>query len=101
MDLFRVLGASDLEVRRKALRLALDLVSVKYAPEMVGALGKEIAKSEGATADNTDQRYRELLVKTLHRLAVKYPDLMQEVVPVVSFLFIASSPSIQADDVFT
>ena len=84
MDLFRVLGASDLEVRRKALRLALDLISAKYVPEMVGAISKEIAKTEAATADNTDERYRELLVKTLHRLAMKYPESMQDVVPVVS-----------------
>ncbi|XP_003746781.1 coatomer subunit beta [Galendromus occidentalis] len=83
MDLFRVLGASDLEVRRKALKLALDLISAKYVPEMVGAISKEIAKTEAATADNTDEHYRELLVKTLHRLAIKYPDSMQEVVPVV------------------
>lgn len=83
MDLFRVLGASDLEVRRKALRLALDLVSAKHVTEMVAALSKEIGKTEAATADNTDERYRELLVKTLHRLAIKYPDMMHEVVPVV------------------
>ncbi|OQR79581.1 coatomer subunit beta-like [Tropilaelaps mercedesae] len=100
MDLFRVLGASDLEVRRKALRLALDLVNAKYAPEMVGALGKEIAKSEGAAAGNTDERYRELLVKTLHRLAIKYPDLMQEIAPIVLDLLSDSNESV-ADAVLT
>ena len=40
MDVLRVLSASDLEVRKKTLQLALDLVSSKNVEEMVMFLRK-------------------------------------------------------------
>lgn len=40
MDVLRVLSASDLEVRKKTLQLALDLVSSRNVEEMVMFLRK-------------------------------------------------------------
>lgn len=40
MDILRVLSASDLEVRKKTLKLALDLVSSRNVEEMVMFLRK-------------------------------------------------------------
>lgn len=40
MDILRVLSASDLEVRKKTLQLALDLVSSRNVEEMVMFLRK-------------------------------------------------------------
>lgn len=44
MDILQVLAAPDLEVRKKTLELALDLVSVRNIDEVVMFLKKEMAK---------------------------------------------------------
>ncbi|XP_052751262.1 coatomer subunit beta [Galleria mellonella] len=63
MDVLRVLAASDLDVRRHTLHLALQLQL-----ELVAALRKEAARA--AAADHDDAaRYRQLLVRGLQRRA--------------------------------
>ena len=44
MDILQVLAAPDLEVRKKTLELALDLVSARNIDEVVMFLKKEMAK---------------------------------------------------------
>ena len=48
MDILRILAAPDLEVRKKTLNLALDLVSSRNIEEMVLVLKKEIVKTNNA-----------------------------------------------------
>ncbi len=45
MDILRVLGATDLQVRKKTLDLVLDLVSSRNVTEVVNYLKKEVAKT--------------------------------------------------------
>ena len=47
MDVLRVLSSPDLEVRRKTLGLAMDLVTSRNIEEMVLILKKEISKTQG------------------------------------------------------
>ncbi|KFM28431.1 Coatomer subunit beta-1 [Auxenochlorella protothecoides] len=58
MGVLRALAAPDLDVRRKALDLALDLVTLRSVEEVVGVLRKE---------------YRALLVAALHACAARFP----------------------------
>ena len=53
MDILRVLSSPDLEVRRKTLGLAMDLISSRNIEEMVLVLKKEITKTAGQAADCT------------------------------------------------
>uniref|UniRef100_A0A0M3I5H8 Coatomer subunit beta n=1 Tax=Ascaris lumbricoides TaxID=6252 RepID=A0A0M3I5H8_ASCLU len=89
MDILRVLSASDLEVRKKTLQLALDLVSSRNVEEMVMFLRKarrffypEIGRSTDGTAEETG-RYRQMLVRTLHSATIKFPDVAANIVPVL------------------
>ncbi|XP_041973278.1 coatomer subunit beta [Aricia agestis] len=80
MDVLRVLQASDLDVRRHALQLALELVSSRHAEELVGVLRKEAARSATAEADGA-AAYRQLLVRAMHRAALNFPEVAGSVAP--------------------
>ncbi|VDN05974.1 unnamed protein product [Thelazia callipaeda] len=82
MDILRVLSASDLEVRKKTLQLALDLVSSRNVEEMVMYLKKEVNRSSDTSAEEAE-RYRQMLVRTLHSTTVKFPDVAANILPVL------------------
>uniref|UniRef100_A0A0N4ZJY2 Coatomer subunit beta n=1 Tax=Parastrongyloides trichosuri TaxID=131310 RepID=A0A0N4ZJY2_PARTI len=82
MDILRVLSAPDNEVRSKTLYLALDLASSRNVHEMVMFLKKEIDKTTNDTQDET-QKYRQLLVRTLHSATIKFPDVATQIIPVL------------------
>lgn len=79
MDILRILSvATDLEVKQKILNLALDLVSSRNVEEMVQLLKKEILKTQNESQGSTDEtnKYRQLLVGTIHSISLKYPDVL-------------------------
>lgn len=83
MDILRVLAASDLEVRRKTLNLALDLVSSRNVEEMVLVLKKEVTKTHNTVEHEDTGKYRQLLVRTLHASCVRFPDVAHAIIPVL------------------
>lgn len=86
MDILRILASTDIEVRRKTLTLAMDLVSSRNIEEMVLVLKKEVAKTHNIEHEDTG-KYRQLLVRTLHSCSIKFPDVAQNVIPaLVEFL---------------
>ncbi|CAG5019069.1 unnamed protein product [Parnassius apollo] len=80
MDVLRVLAASDLDVRRHTLQLALELVSSRHAEELVGVLRKEAARTNNAEHEDATA-YRQLLVRAMHRAALKFPEVAGSVWP--------------------
>lgn len=58
MEILRVLSSPDLDVRRKALAIAMDLVSSKNVEEVVLLLKKELSK----TVDEQYEKVRVLLL---------------------------------------
>jgi coatomer subunit beta len=96
MDILRVLSATDLDVRKKILHLALDLVSSRNVHEMVMFLKKEIDKSNNETEDTGP--YKQLLVRTLHSATIKFPDVAQQIFPVL-MEFLSDDNELAASDV--
>jgi len=97
MDILRVLSATDLEVRKKILHLALDLVSSRNVHEMVMFLKKEIDKSNNETQEDTGP-YKQLLVRTLHSATIKFPDVAPQIFPVL-MEFLSDENELAASDV--
>ncbi|CAH0629153.1 unnamed protein product [Chrysodeixis includens] len=95
MDVLRVLASSDLDVRKHTLQLALELVSSRHAEELVQVLRKEAARA--ASADHDDAaKYRQLLVRALHRAALKFPEVAGSVAPaLLELLGDGSEPAAQ------
>lgn len=82
MDIMRVLSAPDLEVRKKTLNIALDLVTSRTVEEMVLVLKKEVVKTNNVEHEDTG-KYRQLLVRTLHQCSIKFPDIASTIIPVL------------------
>ncbi|KAH8362426.1 hypothetical protein KR200_007050 [Drosophila serrata] len=97
MDVLRVLAAPDIEVRRKTLALALDLVYSRNIGEMVLVLKKEVAKTHNVEHEDTG-KYRQLLVRTLHTCSIKFPDVAATVIPVL-VEFLSDTNELAAADV--
>lgn len=97
MDILRVLAAPDIEVRRKTLNLALDLVSSRNIEEMVLVLKKEVSKTHNVEHEDTG-KYRQLLVRTLHTCCIKFPDVAGSVIPVL-VEFLSDTNELAATDV--
>lgn len=97
MDILRVLATPDLEVRKKALNLAMDLVSSRNIEEMVLVLKKEVSKTHNVEHEDTG-KYRQLLVRTLHTCCIKFPDIAATVIPVL-IEFLSDTNELAASDV--
>lgn len=82
MDILRVLSAPDLEVRKKTLSLALDLITSRNIEEMVLVLKKEVVKTNNVEHEDTG-KYRQILVRTLHQCSIKFSDIAITIIPVL------------------
>jgi len=98
MDILRVLASPDLEVRKKTLNLALELVSSRNIQEMVLVLKKEVTKTHNTGEHEDTGKYRQLLVRTLHTCCIKFPDVAATVIPVL-MEFLSDTNEIAASDV--
>ncbi|XP_063232537.1 coatomer subunit beta isoform X1 [Bacillus rossius redtenbacheri] len=98
MDVLRVLASPDLEVRKKTLNLAMELVSSRNIEEMVLVLRKEVAKTHNVGEHEDTGRYRQLLVRTLHSCCIKFPDVAATVIPVL-IEFLSDTNELAAADV--
>lgn len=71
MDILRILSAPDLEVRKKTLNFALELLTSRTVGEGVVFLRKEVARTHNSVEHDETGKYRQLLVKALHQCSVK------------------------------
>ena len=99
MDILRVLSSPDLEVRRKTLNLCLDLVTSRTISEMVAVLKKELSKTNNSNDLEDMDKYRQMLVRGLHQLSLKFPDVASTILPVV-VEYLSDSNELAACDVF-
>lgn len=79
MEILRVLSSPDLDVRRKALELAMDMVSSRNVEEVVMLLKKELAKTVDEQYEKNNE-YRSLLIHSIHQCAIKFSEIAQSVV---------------------
>ncbi|KAH9845458.1 Coatomer subunit beta [Teratosphaeria destructans] len=79
MEILRVLSSPDLDVRKKALELAMDMVSSKNVEEVVMLLKKELTKTIQEQYEKNNE-YRSLLIHSIHQCAIKFSEIAQSVV---------------------
>mmetsp|Transcript_9201 Transcript_9201/g.38980 ORF Transcript_9201/g.38980 Transcript_9201/m.38980 type:complete len:964 (-) Transcript_9201:1042-3933(-) len=79
MDILRAVNSPNSDIRRKALDIVLDLVTARNIDEVVGALKKEIAKSQTDAGEKAGE-YRQMLVQAVHACAIKFPETAGAVV---------------------
>lgn len=79
MDVLRALGSPNLDIRRKTLDIALDLITPRNIDEVVLTLKKEVVKTQNRELEKGGE-YRQMLVQAIHSCAVKFPDVAGSVV---------------------
>lgn len=79
MEILRVLSSTDLDVRRKALEIALEMVSSKNVEDVVLLLKKELAKTVDLEYEKNAE-YRSLLIHSIHQCAIKFSEVAASVV---------------------
>ena len=99
MEILRVLSSPDLDVRRKALELAMEMVSSKNVEEVVLLLKKELSKTVDEQYEKTNE-YRSLLIHSIHQCAIKFSEMAQSVVGLLMD-FIADFNNASAVDVIS
>ncbi|KAM7532573.1 hypothetical protein Aperf_G00000131736 [Anoplocephala perfoliata] len=95
MDIVRILNASDVELRNKALELIADLVTTRTIDDLIGFLRKELVKattrgpaiaatvenSGGKTGGSDEDIYRHALVRTIRAICMKFPTSLPAILP--------------------
>ncbi|KZO94106.1 coatomer beta subunit [Calocera viscosa TUFC12733] len=93
MDMLRILTSPDIEVRRKAIGIALAMVTSRNVEEMVLFLKKQLSR----TLDNEFEKnaeYRQLLIQSIHVCAIRFSEVAASVVhALMEFLGDASNSS--------
>lgn len=82
MEVLRVLSSPDLDVRRKALNIAMNMVSSKNIQEVIMLLKKELAKTVDEQYEKNSE-YRQLLIQSIHQCAIKFSEVAASVVEVL------------------
>ncbi|TRM64190.1 adaptin N terminal region-domain-containing protein [Schizophyllum amplum] len=94
MDVLPVLSSStDIEVRRKAMSIILNMTSSRNVEEVVMYFKKQLQKTQEADFEKAPE-YRQLLIQSIHVTAVKFSEVAASVVnSLMDFLGDANNPS--------
>ncbi|EFJ07199.1 hypothetical protein SELMODRAFT_448563 [Selaginella moellendorffii] len=79
MDVLRALQSPNLDIRRKTLDIALDLITPRNIEEVVMTLKKEVVKTQNKELEKNAE-YRQMLIQAIHSCAVKFPEVASTVV---------------------
>ncbi|MCJ1365273.1 coatomer subunit beta [Acarospora aff. strigata] len=99
MEILRVLSSPDIDVRRKALGIALEMVSSKNVEEVVMLLKKELSKTIDEQYEKNNE-YRQLLIHSIHQCAIKFSEVAANVVGLLMD-FIAEFNNTSAVDIIS
>lgn len=93
MDVLQILSSPDLEVRRKAIAIVLNLTSSRNVEEVVLFLKKQLQKTQDQSHEKAPE-YRQLLIQSIHVCAVKFSEVAASVVhALMDFLGDSNNPS--------
>ncbi|KAF2152930.1 Coatomer, beta subunit [Myriangium duriaei CBS 260.36] len=99
MEILRVLSSPDLDVRKKALDIAMDMVASKNVEEVIMLLKKELAKTVDEQYEKNNE-YRSILIHAIHSCAIRFSEVASSVVGVLMD-FIADFNNASAVDVIS
>lgn len=97
MDVLRALASPNLDIRRKTLDIALDLITPRNIDEVVMTLKKEVVKTQSRELEKNGE-YRQMLVQAIHSCALKFPEVASTVVHLLMD-FLGDSNTASAIDV--
>ncbi|KAK4756477.1 hypothetical protein SAY87_006604 [Trapa incisa] len=82
MDVLRALSSPNLDIRRKTLDIALELLTRRNVDEIVLMLKKEMVRTQSGELEKNGE-YRQMLVQAIHTCAIKFPEVASTVVHIL------------------
>mmetsp|Transcript_8425 Transcript_8425/g.25185 ORF Transcript_8425/g.25185 Transcript_8425/m.25185 type:complete len:788 (+) Transcript_8425:426-2789(+) len=79
MDMLRALSSPNVEICKRTLEIALDLVSPRNIEEVIQVFKREVIRTRECDMENKS-KYRTMLIKSIHKCAIKFPDIAGSVV---------------------
>ncbi|CAI5755834.1 unnamed protein product [Candida verbasci] len=79
LEILRVLSSQDLDVKKKALDVTLQFMTTRNVEDVVKLLKKEL-QSTALSNDDKNSEYRQLLINSIHQLAIKFSEVAANVI---------------------
>jgi coatomer subunit beta len=79
MDVLRALSSPNLDIRRKTVDIALELITPSNINEVVQTLKKEVMKTQSGELEKNAE-YCQMLIQAIHSCAIKFPEVASTVV---------------------
>ena len=82
MDILRALSSPNIDICKKVLTLAIDMVGPRNIEEVMQVLKREVVRAQEADLEHGDE-YKSLLISAIHRCATRYAEVADSVVLVL------------------
>lgn len=82
MDILRALSSPNIDISKKTLALAIDLVGPRNIEEVMQVLKREVVRAQESDLEHGSE-YKTLLIQAIHRCATKYAEVADSVVVVL------------------
>mmetsp|Transcript_9797 Transcript_9797/g.24867 ORF Transcript_9797/g.24867 Transcript_9797/m.24867 type:complete len:981 (-) Transcript_9797:768-3710(-) len=79
MDLMRALTSPNIDICKRTLQIAMDLVSPRNIDEVMQVLKREILRTKESDLENGGE-YRAMLIHSVHACAMKFPEVTSTIV---------------------
>jgi len=82
MDILRALNSPNIDICKKTLSLAIDLVGPRNIEEVVQVLKREVVRAQESDLEHGEE-YKTLLIQAIHRCATRYAEVADSIVLVL------------------
>jgi coatomer subunit beta len=82
MDILRALSSPNIDICKKTLHLAIDMVSPRSIEEVIQVLKREVIRTQETELEHGEE-YKTLLIQTIHKCALRFAEVADSVVLVL------------------
>ena len=82
MDILRALSSPNIDICKKTLALAIDMVGPRNIEEVMQLLKREVIRAQESDMENGEE-YKTLLIQAIHKCATKFAEVADSVVLVL------------------
>lgn len=79
LDILRILSSPDVDIRKRAIEISLELVTSRNVDDVLKLFKKELQKTVNSDADKSAE-YRQILISAIHQTAIKFAQVAASVV---------------------
>jgi coatomer subunit beta len=82
MDILRALSSPNIDICKKTLALAIDMVGPRNIEDVVQVLKREVVRTQESDIEHGEE-YKALLIQAIHKCATRYAEVADSVVLVL------------------